>query len=368
MSKKNRTTGRLLPVIAVTLGAVLAGISLAGCSKKSAAAAKSAALEPFTILAESNVLTAPLVTIAKEKGYFKEEGLAVEYVVLSSGKIEALSIGKGDVILTGIIPSLSFGAQGAPVRIIAGTASGGNFVLARPENAAALRDLTKWKGKRLGTVRLSTSEMITRYSLGQLGYSMKGDIKDVTFVEIDTYPNIIEAVRKGAVDVGFIASEYKQPAIDLGLEILFPMTNMFENYVCCRQTVNADALANRRSAFVKYLQAQIRAYKDLQENEDEIVRLLAKASSQEESFVRNFLYNKENNANRVFNPDPDLKRVSYVYDTLKTFDYVEKRGVETTDIVDTTVYKEALDAILARYPGDKIYRQLAEYFKENNPA
>lgn len=341
------------------------GVVLVSCSPKKTDTAE-AAREPLTVFYKSNVLSVPVVTIAKEKHYFEEEGLDPNYIVLSSGEIEALSIGKGDIMLTGIIPSLSYGAQGSDVRIVGGTASGGNFVVAKPENAEALRDLANWKGKRLGTVRLSTSEMVSRYSLGQLGLDLSNGSKDITFVEIDSYPNIIEAVRKGSVDVGFVDSAYKQSLDDLGLTILFPMTYMFPNYVCCRLTANANALVAKRSAFIKFFKAELRAYKDLLEDKEGVIKLLAKVSSQEESFVRDYVYNTDNNANRIFNPDPDLKRVTYVYETLKKFDYVERKGIEADTIVDTTVYKAALDEILERYPNEAIYRQLAEDYQVND--
>ena len=363
MKRKNgfvlQQVGKTAILLMVTAGVISLLIS---CSKKDTGSEA----EPFKILYKSNVLSVPLVTIAKDRHYFEEEGLAPEYIILSSGEIEALSIGKADIMLTGIIPSLSYGAQGADVRVVGGTASGGNFVVTKPENAAELQDLQNWKGKRLGTVRLSTSEMVSRYSLTQLGLDVSLGSKDITFVEIDSYPNIIEAVRKGTTDIGFVDSAYKQSLDDLGLAILFPMTYMFPSYVCCRQTAYAVSLAERPGAFVKYFKAILRAYKDYVEDQEEVVRFLARVSSQEESFVRNYIYNTHNNANRIFNPDPDLKRVSYVYETLKRFDYVEKKGIEAQDIVDTTVYKEALDAILEQYPDEDIYKQLAVDYQANN--
>jgi NitT/TauT family transport system substrate-binding protein len=363
-NKTERALKRKGNVSVFTMIAVLALVLVTSCSKKPADAA--VVKEPFRIFYKSNVLSVPLVTIAKERHYFEDEGLEPEYIILTSGEIEALSIGKADIMLTGIIPALSYGAQGADVRIVGGTASGGNFVVCKRENAAELKDLKNWRGKRLGTVRLSTSEMVSRYSLGQLGLDLSLGSKDITFVEIDSYPNIIEAVRKGTTDVGFVDSSYRQSLNDLGLEILFPMTYMFPNYVCCRQTANATALAERRGAFVKYFRAIIRAYKDYLEDREEVIKFMAKLSSQEESFVRDYVYNTENNANRIFNPDPDLKRVSYVYETLKRFDYVEKKGIEAQDIVDSSVYKDALNEILAQYPNEAIYKQLAKDFAENN--
>jgi NitT/TauT family transport system substrate-binding protein len=338
-----------------------------GCTKKSSAEGSAKESLPLTIIYTSNVVGAPVVTLAKEKHYFEEEGLKPEYIILSSGAIEALSIGKADVMLNGLVPPLSFAAQKADVKIIGGSISGGNLVITKPENAAKYARLEDWKGARLGTVRLSTSEMVSRYALGQIGFNMDAgaDNQDIIFVEIENYPNIVEGVRKGQVDIGFVSFEYQQPVRDLGLTILFPMTDMYENYVCCRQTANKTALADKRDAFVAFYRAQIRAYKDYYEQHEETVSLLSKLSSQEPEYVSNLLYNTEFSAGRTFHPDPDYKRVKPVYDTLLQYNYIPA-GVPFEDTMDCTVYRDALKDILARYPNDAVYQRMAREFEENN--
>jgi NitT/TauT family transport system substrate-binding protein len=351
---------------------VMVGLVIGACKGKGEAVASSSApavkavkdLEPFSIIIETDPIGNPLAAIAREKHYFEEEGINANFVVLSSGGIEALSLGKADLYLFTIIPPLSYAAQGSDIKVIGGTASGGNYVITKPENIEKYAKLEDWRGVRLGTVRLSTSEMVSRYALGPLGVDLGSE---VTFVEIDTYPNIIEAVRKGQVDIGFVSANYRQSAFDLGLQILFPMTEMYDNYVCCRETANGKSLANKRDLFVKFHQAQIRAYKDFKEKQEESIAILAKLSSQEPDYVRNVIFNVDTNGHRVFNPDPDLKRVTAVYETLKASKYIQPpEGFNASDIVDYTVYADALQNILSRFPNDPVYQKLYEEFKANN--
>jgi NitT/TauT family transport system substrate-binding protein len=353
MDKKN-WFGKQFPLGLLVLLAMIA-VGLAGCEKKKAT------LETLTVIAPNTAVATPVVSIAKEKGYFEEEGLAPEFVTFSgSAGIEALSIGKADVLLQGIIPGLSYGAQGAPLKVFAGTASGGNYFIVKPENVAKYQNIANWAGIKFGTIRLSTSELVTRHALTE------ANVPGVVVVEIDAFPNIIEAVRKGAVDVASVPAEYRQPALDLGLEMLFPMTTFAPDYVCCREVGNAKTLASKRSAYVKFLKAQIRAYRDLQVNQQEVVSLLAKASSQTEEYVTDVLFNLNTNGNRIFNPDPNFKGVKAVYDTLLSGDYVEDQGISADDLVDTSVYKEALDDIVKRYPDEVVYQQLLVNYKEKN--
>ncbi|MDR2088623.1 MAG: ABC transporter substrate-binding protein [Clostridiales Family XIII bacterium] len=367
-----RTALKSKHALAFLLSALLL-VSTAACgsggnaneSANEGEAAAPASVGSLTVIVPDNIVGVPLWVIAQENGYFEDEGLEVDGVTMTTGTMEALEAGKADAMLNGIIPALSYAAQGSDVKIVAGMASGGNFLIARPENVESLRDFDNWKGKRLGLVRLSTSEMITRYALEELGYNLT---EDVTFVEIDSYPNIIEAVRKDQVDIGYIASEYGQSIKDLGLEVIFPLTNLVENYVCCRVSASGKTLAANRDAFVKFVKTQIRAYKFYKESPDEVVALLSDASDQTEEFVRNVVYNMETNANRSFNPEPNLNGVRNVYTTLRDWNYIEDKGIEVEDIVDIGIFNDALEEILAEYPDDPIYLELKALYEANNNA
>jgi hypothetical protein len=118
-------------------------------------------------------------------------------------------------------------------------------------------------------------------------------------------------------------------ALDLGLKILFPMTHMYPNYVCCRETAYGKSLRDKRELFVKFHQAQIRAYRDFHENKEEAIAILVKESSQDRS-------------------------------------YIQKNGIEAADIVDRTVYRDALDNIIARYPDVGLCKDLERGCKANN--
>lgn len=338
-------------------------IVLGSCAKKQEIVEKKEEkqFDTLTVVLPANAIGIPIVYLAKEKGYFEEEGLRPEFVtVTATNTIEPLSIGKVDVTLQGIIPGLSYAAQGADVKVFAGTASGGNYVFCRPENAEKYQDLANWEGIKFGTIRLSTTEIVTRSALSRAGVS------DVTYVEIDQMPNIVEAVRKGAVDIGSAPAEFSQSLKDMGLTTLFTLTTLTPEYVCCREVAYSKSLETKREAFVKFLKAQIRAYKDLTQNPDETVSILAKASSQSEEFVRDVIYNLDTNGDRSFNPDPNLNGIQDVYQTLKDLDYIEKSGIEVQDVVDITIYKDALDDIIKRFPDEAIYRELAAAYQVKN--
>jgi NitT/TauT family transport system substrate-binding protein len=348
-----------VPFLFAMAACVLLGFT--GCAEKKTAGA------PLDIFLRNNALSDPVVVVAKALGFFEEEGVQANFIFISAGDVEALSIGKADVLLNGLIPPLSYAAQGSDLKIVGGTLSGGNYVITKPENARKYQEMTDWRGARLGTVRLSTSEMASRYALGQLGLNLDASSgnQDVTFVEIESYANIIEGVVKGQVEIGFISYEYRQPALDRGLTILYPMTEMYPNYVCCRETAYGPSLTAKRDTFVKYNIAKIRTYRYFDDHRDEVIAILAEASSQEPDFIRDVFFNPAASGGRSWHPDPDFERVSEVYDVLKQYHYIPSdRDIQ--EIYDVTVYQDALNEVLRRYPNDPFYREMKAYFDANN--
>ncbi|MDR1766286.1 MAG: ABC transporter substrate-binding protein [Lachnospiraceae bacterium] len=344
--------------VAAALVAALSLSAFAGCAKKAEP------LQELTVTLGENVVVQPLVGIAREKGYFKEYGLEINAVTSTSSVMEMLETGKIDVTLNGIIPALSYGAQGSKIKIIGGTASGGNVVIAKPELAQSLRDsYDNWKGKKFGLIRLSTTEMVVRYALDGKGLDL---YNDVTFVEIADYANIIEGVRKGEVEIGSVDAMYAQQAKDLGLEIVFPLATLLPDYVCCRIQVSGQAYEEKRPALVAFLKGVIRAYKDYTEDPEGTAKILSDASKQTIEYTEGVVYDTDKNGLRIFNPEPNRDGVSAIYDTLLAWDYIERSGVTVDDIVDTTLFKEALDAVLAQYPNEPSYQKLKADFEANN--
>lgn len=212
-------------------------------------------------------------------------------------------------------------------------------------------------------IQLSTSEMVTKYVLGnEYGFQAEADL-DYTLIE--NYPEIVVAVQKGNVDIGFISSEYLESAESVGLTYLFPLTHLMEDYVCCRQTAYSGSIEADREGYVAYLKAQIRAYKDYRSDEDATVKLLAEATGETDEFIRGYLYDTDTNADRTYNPDPNYNGTLAVYDTLLEWDYIDD-GTDLSVFYDLSVYVDALNEIISEFPEDTFYQEMWEYFEKNN--
>ncbi len=348
-------------VALVLCAGILVGVT--GCGdKKSASKGESLTLNVANSAASA--ITNPLNQIASEKGYFDDYNLKLESTTLeTNGTFEALSIGKVDTTYSQLIPGLSYGAQGSDVEVYAGTITGGMCVVARKEDEKELKDLKNWKGKNIGVIQLSTSEMVTKYVLGN-DYGYKAG-EDINYTIIEDYPAISLAVQKGNVDVGFISTQYLDSALDQGLVYLFPLTSIMKDYVCCRQTAYKKSFTDNEKAYVAYLKGQIKAYKDYVEDEDGTSKALSKATGETEEYIKDYIYNEETNANRKYNPDPNYNGTLAVYKTLVEWDYVEK-GTDLSEFFDISVYAKALKEVIKESNNDSFYKDMWDYFLSNN--
>lgn len=318
----------------------------------------------FNIAVTPNKVVNPLIQIAQEKGYFEAYKFKPNYITLEMiGTPEALTAGKLDAAYEQIIPPISYGAQGANVTIFAGTLSGGMEVVARKEDAEFLRDPKNWKGKTIGVIHLSTAEMVSKASLGNYyGYKVG---EDINYRIIDGYPSISAAVAKGTLDIGLISSEYLDAARSIGLEHLFHLTQLQKDYVCCRQYAYSPSFDKNKDAYKAYLKGQIRAYKDYVTNPAEAIESLARLTGEDTGYIKRYIYEKESNGDRSYNPDPNYNGVLSIYEILTGWNYIESHA-QLHEFFNIDVYAESLAEIIKEFPDESFYKDMWAYFLAND--
>ena len=357
MKNKKQSITKLL--VTMVCG-ILLGMVLSGCNEKKA----SDDYLSFNIAVTANKVVNPLIQIAQEKGYFEAYKFKPNYTTLEMiGTPEALVAGKLDAAYEQIIPPISYGAQGADVKIFAGTLSGGMEVVAKKANAEFLRNPANWKGKTIGVIHLSTAEMVSKAALGNnYGYKVG---EDLNYKIIDGYPAISSAVAKGTLDIGLIPSEYLEAARSIGLELVFHLTKLQKDFVCCRQYAFGPSFENNKDAYKAYLKGQIRAYKDYITNPDESINSLARLTGEDIDYIARYIYEKESNGDRSYNPDPNYNGVLSIYEILTDWNYIESHA-KLHEFFNIDVYASALKEIIQEFPDDSFYKNMWAYFLENN--
>ena len=201
-----------------------------------------------------------LVDIAHQEGYFEEENIEVNRVGFanSADGLNALQAGKIDVGLTfGTAGPLTFIANGSDFSIIGGHLEGGHPILTKKENAGQYTSLESYKGKKVGTIRIFTSDIVFRSALEDAGIDWKTDLE---IIEFKTGSMLLEAVASGKVDVAVSANSFYAQGVDMGLEAVAWSNDLQEGHVCCRVVTRSELLAeDDGEVYKRFLKAIIRA-------------------------------------------------------------------------------------------------------------
>jgi NitT/TauT family transport system substrate-binding protein len=305
-----------------------------------------------------------LYFLAKEKGYFKEEGVDVELFQFGSAAegMAAVKAEKLDVGTFGTTAPILFITKGSDLTFIGGMMVGGQAIITRPERLAELsgKDLKVYKGKKIGLVKLSTGDVIFRGALKKAGIDIK---KDLTYVELGSAAAVVEAVKKGSVDAGLVWPPHFSLAVkNHGLKVAHYIEEFYPDYTCCRIVVHTDKLNADRETYKKFLTALIRAYRFYKTNPDETVKVYTKALKIDEDIIR-----RETYIDKVAdsNPDPLRKGILDFWQNIKDAGYITQ-DYPLDKHINTSLYKEALDAVIKKEPKDKIYKEMLSYYKKNN--
>jgi NitT/TauT family transport system substrate-binding protein len=307
-----------------------------------------------------------LYYVAKDKGYFKEEGVNVELFQFGSAVegINALNADKLDVGTFGTTAPLVFITKGAEFTFFGGMMIGGQALVVKPERLAEFKgkNVSVYKGKKIGLVKLSTGDVIFKGALTKAGIDWR---KDITFVELGSPGAITEAVNKGLVDAGLLwPPNFSLAEKNYGLKVAHYIEEFYPKYTCCRIVAHTKQFNQDKDTYKRFLIALIRAYHFYKTNQEETVKIYASNLKIDEDIVR-----KETYIDKVAesNPDPLRKKILEFWANIIAANYVPKDiTVDIDSHINTEVYHQALNEVVKRYPKDKIYREMVKTFKQNN--
>jgi NitT/TauT family transport system substrate-binding protein len=364
-TKKNGIAGGF----ALAMTAILV-ISLVSCNKQEPQAAQTGDTKKLGTLKlsfEPTTFSTILSAIAKEEGYYAANGLDVEFISLASGgnldQIAALVTGKLDASLSpGAIGTLVSIDMNQPVVVIGGTMSGSTSLFLRQGEESKFPDFAavNVEGKRIGVKRTSTGDIVFRGYLKEQGV----DLSKVSFIELDSAPSAIMALNKGEVDAAIAGGggSTRYNAVKQGLNLYKHIDDFSPDYVCCRILTTPELLTNKREAFVAYLKGNIKAYKLFTTDHRKTLDIALKYYNVDEERINSELYAI---GGRSHHPDPGKNRLADLYKKAISVEYVAGKGDLNTHI-DTSVYEDALNAVIAENPGDSFYQEMKALFARDN--
>jgi len=200
-------------------------------------------------------LTALPFFVAQEKGYYRDEDLEVQ-LILMSPPVSTLALIGGDIdFSTAAGGALTSAVRGAPIRFLFHTYYRGLYWLyTRPE----IRDVAGLKGKKIGLSGIGSGpyylvlELLKRQGLA--------GGRDVTILVTGTQSSSFGALAGGTVDATSLSLPFMFRAQDAGFRQLVAFVN--EDFVELQSAVVVkDSLLQSDRAFVeKFMRATLKGF------------------------------------------------------------------------------------------------------------
>ena len=213
------------------------------------------------------------VIVALERGFFKSEGLAAEFVPFRGGPdlLKAVMAGECLVGITGSTDILVFREAGSPIKMIATHTEGNHFTLNVAHDVQRVGDL---KGKAIGVTRAgATTWVFARMLAKKEGWDPDRDVQVVGLGGLDA--QLAAMARKEIAayvwgDGGAVTELQGKSKVLLRLDSVTP------KWISQIQYASEDAIVKQADAIRKSQRALFRALKLMRENPRDAAELVSK--------------------------------------------------------------------------------------------
>ncbi len=237
-----------------SIGAFICGCMLAMLLVASHSASQTLALEKLTIGVSAVGPDKAGLLMAKEAGFFKDQGLDAEFMFFPSSTtgMQALVGGQVPVVSLGVGPVINAVLAGAEVTVIAELVGTSPYTLVVLPEILRPADL---KGRRLGVNRYgATADFALRFALAKLGLDPK---RDVTILQIGETSLRLAALQSRSIDGTVIRPPENLIARKLGFRELVDMASLGLKDPSALLVVSKDMIQKRPETLRRVLTAVV---------------------------------------------------------------------------------------------------------------
>jgi NitT/TauT family transport system substrate-binding protein len=210
-------------------------------------------------VAQRGFWNSSFIEYAVQQGFFKQEGLEIEILYTEGGASTLLPVVSGslDIAMTnGTLGVIAAFAKGMPVKIISAEATGAPDAFWYARADSGIKSIRDTNGK---TVAFSSPGSSTNLILLQLVAQEKATPK---LVPTGGAPGTLTQVMSGQIDVGWSVPPFVLQQVADGKARIIARGSDVEairNQTIRVNVANANALKQKRDAFVRYMRAISRA-------------------------------------------------------------------------------------------------------------
>lgn len=267
---------------------------------------------PIPVRTAYSALSAGIGTLwlSHENGHFRKRGLDSDLVYIRGGTTAVQALLAGEIQFGHLSPApmMTAWAQGADFAWIGTTTHQMVFTLMAEAGIVKGTDL---KGKKIGITRLgSASDLAVRAALEQFGLNLK----DVTMISLGGIPEILAAMRAGAVNAGILSPPTSTAARDLGYRPLLHIPDLGREFTFSGIAVRRSFVQSQPEIARAYMAALTDGAKVYKEDSRAALRVLRKYMRAEDRILESGY--KEYDKAISSPPYPGLKGLEAVRDSL----------------------------------------------------
>lgn len=208
--------------------------------------------------------------LANERGYYRDEGLEVQLIMMPA-PVSNLALIGGNVDFTSVpTAAITAALRGAPLRVLFTSFDRPLFWLySRPE----IRDLKALRGKKIGTSGLGAAETLLRDFLKRHGLEAG---RDLTLVNTGADAVRYQSVVGGATDATVITLPWNFAAEDAGLRNLVAFTKEDMIQLTGSVVIRDGTLQTDPELVEKFISATLRGHLAVRESRAETISVLTR--------------------------------------------------------------------------------------------
>jgi NitT/TauT family transport system substrate-binding protein len=219
----------------------------------------------------SHAITQIAQYVAKDKGYYAEEGLEVELIMMAGPTANTALIAKELQFSIVPVAALTAAVRGAPLRILQTT-------YFRPlwwmYGTSEIRNVAALKGKKVGVGGIASAtgalsiEVLKRYGL-EAG-------RDVLLLSVGVQPSVFAALLTKTIDAAVLTAPWNFKAEEAGLRNLLDLTKEDLVLLTGSVVVHDDILRTDRVLVEKFLRSTMKGFLHAKENSADAIAIAAR--------------------------------------------------------------------------------------------
>ena len=268
---------RKIITAAAFLAAVLLAFAVTACNKNRASGSGNFKYGKIDIPGKDGALCGAPIYIAKEKGFFAEEGFDVS-LISADTETRKIGLNNGNIPMVNgdfqFFPSIE---EGVNVKVVDGLHKGCiKFVVLPNSN---IRTVNDFRGKKIGVDEIGgTPHQVASVWLEKAGISAKPQDRDVEFLPYSDGNLELEALYSGQIDVAAMWDPLGSVAEKEGkVKVVFDLTTdpIFADHYCCYLYASSKIINENPEKISALLRAYRKAQDWISKNPAEAVEIIS---------------------------------------------------------------------------------------------